>query len=69
MRIRDFILAAFAVVAMSSCSLYADIVISNNFDGVDDAIDDVGSGFQLLDNVGGSSFDAITGVVSVAGAS
>ena len=67
MRIRDFILAAFAVVAMSSCSLYADIVISNNFDGVDDAIDDVGPAFQLLDNAGGSSFDATTGVVSVAG--
>ena len=67
MRIRDFILAAFAVVAMSSCSLYADIVIENNFDGV---ADDVGPAFQLLDNaVGGnaSSFDATTGVVSIAG--
>ena len=67
MRIRDFVLAAFAVVSMASCSLYADIVISNNFDGV---ADDVGPGFQLLDNaVGGiaSSFDATTGVVSIAG--
>ena len=67
MRIRDFILGAFAVVAMASCSLYADIVISNNFDGM---ADDVGPGFQLLDNaVGGnaSSFDATTGVVSIAG--
>ena len=67
MRIRDFILAAFAVVAVASCSLYADIVIENNFDGV---ADDVGPAFQLLDNaVGGnaSSFDATTGVVSIAG--
>ena len=65
MRIRDFILAAFAVVSMASCSLYADIVISNNFDGV---ADDTGSGFQLLANAGASTFDATTGVVSVAGA-
>ena len=67
MRIRGFILAAFAVVAVASCSLYADIVIENNFDGV---ADDVGPAFQLLDNaVGGnaSSFDATTGVVSIAG--
>ena len=40
MRIRDFILSAFAVVAMASCSLYADIVISNNFNG--DNSDDLG---------------------------
>ena len=67
MRIRDFILAAFAVVAVASCSLYADIVIENNFDGV---ADDVGPGFQLLTNAAtsGSTFDATTGVVSVAGA-
>ena len=67
MRIRDFILAAFAVVAVASCSLYADIVIENNFDGV---ADDVGPAFQLLDNAvdgNASSFDATTGVVSIAG--
>ena len=67
MRIRDFVLAAFAVVSMASCSLYADIVIENNFDGV---ADDTGPAFQLLDNaVGGnaSTFDATTGVVAVAG--
>ena len=67
MRIRDFILAAFAVVAMASCSLYADIIISNNFDGV---ADDVGPAFQLLSNnaTSGSTFDDTTGVVSVVGA-
>ena len=67
MRIRDFILAVFAVVAMASCSLYADIVISNNFDGV---ADDVGPAFQLLSNnaTSGSTFDTTTGVVSVVGA-
>ena len=67
MRIRGFILAAFAVVAVASCSLYADIVIENNFDGV---ADDVGPAFQLLDNAvdgNASSFDATTGVVSIAG--
>ena len=67
MRIRDFILAAFAVVAVASCSLYADIVIENNFDGV---ADDVGPGFQLLTNGaqgGGGTFDATTGVVVVGG--
>ena len=64
MRIRDFILAAFAVVAMSSCSLYADIVIANNFDGV---ADDTGPGFQLLANAGASTFDPNTGVVNVIG--
>ena len=66
MRIRDFILAAFAVVAMSSCSLYADIVIANNFDGV---ADDTGPAFQLLTNsaTSGSTFDATTGVVNVTG--
>ena len=66
MRIRDFILAAFAVVAMSSCSLYADIVIGNNFD---DVADDVGPAFQLLNNstTSGSTFDATTGVVNVIG--
>ena len=66
MRIRNFTLGAFAVVAMASCSLYADIVIENNFDGTTGT----GPGFQLLDNaVGGiaSSFDATTGVVSIAG--
>ena len=66
MRIRDFILAAFAVVSMASCSLYADIVIENNFDGTTGT----GPGFQLLDNaVDGiaSTFDANTGVVSIAG--
>ena len=63
MRIRDFILAAFAVVAMSSCSLYADIVIENNFDGV---ADDVGPAFQSLTNAAGT-FDATTGEVSVVG--
>ena len=67
MRIRDFILAAFAVVAVASCSLYADIVIENNFDGV---ADDVGPAFQLLTNGaqgGGGTFDATTGVVVVGG--
>ena len=66
MRIRDFILGAFAVVAMASCSLYADIVIENNFDGTTGT----GPGFQLLDNAvdgNASSFDATTGVVSIAG--
>ena len=67
MRIRDFILGAVAVVAMASCSLYADIVLENNFDGV---ADDTGPMFQLLDNAvdgNASSFDATTGVVSIAG--
>ena len=64
MRIRDFILAAFAVVAVASCSLYADIVIENNFDGV---ADDVGPAFQSLTNASGT-FDATTGEVSVVGA-
>ena len=52
---------------MASCSLYADIVIENNFDGV---ADDVGPAFQLLTNspTAAHSFDATTGVVSVAGA-
>jgi len=54
---------------MASCSLYADIVIQNNFDGV---ADDTGPAFQLLTNGaqdGGSlaSFDATTGVVVVGG--
>ena len=67
MRIRDFLLAALAVVSMASCSLYADIVIENNFDGV---ADDTGPAFQLLTNSAGAAhtFDATTGVVSVAGA-
>ena len=64
MRIRNFILGAFAVVAMASCSLYADIVISNNFDGV---ADDTGPGFQLLANAGASTFDPNTGVANVIG--
>ena len=67
MRIRNFILAAFGVVAMASCSLYADIVIENNFDGV---ADDVGPAFQLLTNGaqgGGGTFDANTGIVVVGG--
>ena len=66
-RIRDFVLAAFAVVSMASCSLYADIVIENNFDGV---ADDTGPAFQLLTNGaqgGGGTFDADTGVVVVGG--
>ena len=63
MRIRDFILAAFAVVSMASCSLYADIVISNNFDGTAGT----GPGFQLLSNAGASTFDPNTGVVNVIG--
>ena len=63
MRIRDFILAAFAVVSMASCSLYADIVISNNFDGTAGT----GPGLQLLSNAGASTFDATTGVVNVIG--
>ena len=50
---------------MVPCALHADIVISNNFDGV---ADDVGPAFQLLQNVDdGNSFDATTGVVSVGG--
>ena len=66
MRIRDFILGAFAVVAMASCSLYADIVIENNFDGTTGT----GGAFQLLTNsaTAAHTFDATTGVVSVAGA-
>ena len=64
MKFRDFILAAFAVVSMASCSLYADIVISNNFDGV---ADDVGPAFQLLSNAGASTFDPNTGVANVIG--
>ena len=65
MRIRNFILGAFAVVAMASCSLYADIVIENNFDGTMGT----GPGLQLLNNsaTSGSTFDATTGVVNVIG--
>ena len=65
MRIRNFILGAFAVVAMASCSLYADIVISDNFDGTAGT----GPGLQLLTNsaTSGSTFDATTGVVNVIG--
>ena len=66
MRIRDFILAAFAIVAMVPCALYADIVIENNFDGTTGT----GGAFQLLTNssTAAHTFDATTGVVSVAGA-
>ena len=63
MRIRNFILGAFAVVAMASCSLYADIVISENFDGTAGT----GPGLQLLANAGASTFDNTTGVVNVIG--
>ena len=63
MRIRDFILAAFAVVAMVPCALHADIVISNNFDGTAGT----GPGLQLLANAGDSTFDPTTGVVNVIG--
>ena len=65
MRILNFILGAFAVVAMASCSLYADIVISDNFDGTAGT----GPGLQLLTNsaTSGSTFDATTGVVNVIG--
>ena len=65
MRIRNFILGAFAVVSMASCSLYADIVISENFDGTAGT----GPGLQLLNNsaTSGSTFDATTGVVNVIG--
>ena len=63
MRIRNFILGAFAVVAMASCSLYADIVISDNFDGTAGT----GPGLQLLANTGPSTFDNTTGVVNVIG--
>ena len=63
MRIRNFILGAFAVVATASCSLYADIVISENFDGTAGT----GPGLQLLLNTGTSTFDNTTGVVNVIG--
>ena len=63
MRIRNFILGAFAVVSMASCSLYADIVISENFDGTAGT----GPGLQLLLNTGTSTFDNTTGVVNVIG--
>ena len=62
-RIRNFILGAFAVVSMASCSLYADIVISENFDGTAGT----GPGLQLLLNTGTSTFDNTTGVVNVIG--
>ena len=63
MRIRNFILGAIAVVSMASCSLYADIVISDNFDGTAGT----GPGLQLLANAGASTFDNTTGVVNVIG--
>ena len=66
MKILDLVLSVVVVVVMAF-PLFADIVISNNFDGI---ADDVGPAFQLLTNGasgGGGTFDANTGIVSVGG--
>ena len=66
MKILDLVLSVVVVVVIALPS-FADIVISNNFDGV---ADDVGPAFQLLTNGasgGGGTFDANTGIVSVGG--
>ena len=68
MKIREFILSAFAVLIMACSPLMAQIVIMNNFDG--DSTNDVGPALQLLTNgvvidaapVPGT-FDPDTGVI------
>ena len=66
MKIREFILSAFAVLIMASSPLMAQIVIMNNFDG--DDTNDVGPAFQQLTNGVGEpespgTFDPATGVI------
>ena len=48
MKLRDFLLSAFAVLILASSQLTADVVISNNFDGND--ADDLGGVFVTGSN-------------------